>query len=119
MLILAPNVAIKMGLSYSVSNNLFTLKAALSRGAMAIVNVGGNRSGWTGIFSNAGHYVVAAGINGDKIAVLDPGYYSGKYNLDGRRGKVTMDGNVAWVSASDLDKDASNRDPRFYIFEEV
>lgn len=87
-----------------------TLVQHLQQGGLAVTSTAGNRSGWTGIFSNAPHIFVVAGVmeNG-KCEVLDPGYYSGKYNKPGRYGKVTLEGNTALVSQSDLKKEISGR----------
>lgn len=82
----------------------------LQRGGMAVASTIGNRQGWTGIFSNAPHIYVVAGVreNG-KVEVLDPNYYNGKFEMPGRRGIVQMDGNVALISQSNLKREIGGR----------
>lgn len=107
----------RFGLTMSLSNSVEAMCAALDNGGVAVVNVGGDRSGYTGLFSDGGHYVVAVCYDGGRVGVLDPGYYSGKFDKSGRRGKVEKVGDVCWCEAEDLDLDAQNRSPRYYIFE--
>jgi hypothetical protein len=104
----------KFGLTLSRTSDEASLIAALKGGSWAIANVGGNRDGYTGLFSNGGHYVVCRGLCADgRIIVWDPGYYSGKFNVAGRKGKVEVCGNDCYVSAENLALDAANRNPRY------
>ena len=84
---------------------------------MAIANVGGNRPGYIGVFSDGGHYVVVADLVGSKAIVLDPGYYAGKFNKPGRSGKVSVAGNKCICNMSVLADDTANRAPAYWLFE--
>jgi len=93
------------------------LLAHLGSGGWAVANVGGDREGYTGLFSDAGHYVVARGTASDgRVCVWDPGKYEGKYSKPGRKGKVTVSGDDCLVDVSYLDADCANRSPRYYLF---
>ena len=65
--------------------------------AVAVANVGK-----AGLFSDSGHYVVVAEAGSSFLSVLDPYLYPGKFDKPGRRGKVTLNGNVAYVSPEEL-----------------
>lgn len=118
MALLGHKTSDKFGIGHKTSSNVNTLIEALQNGAWAIANVGGDRAGYKGLFSDGGHYIVVSGIKDGKFIVWDPGYYAGKFNKAGRTGKVTVRGNDIYVLPEYLDKDCSNRSPRYYIFEE-
>ena len=119
MLLLSQKIATSHKLTLKTTNDLIELINALEGSFLAIVNVGGDRTGYKGLFSNKGHFVLAATYKNGKIGVLDPGYYDEKYDKTGRKGKITMDGNLAFCSPENLDKDAESRNPRYYIFKKV
>lgn len=104
------------GLTCETTNDSGKLLDHLTAGGMAVANVSGNRKGYTGVFSDSGHYVVVAAANGDTLSVLDPAMYAGKYNLAGRKGKVAVEGNVCKCDVSVLAKDVYGRSPAYYLF---
>lgn len=67
-----------------------------------------------GLWTTGGHYILAVGAKDDKIEIYDPYLYNGKFNINGRQGKVTLDGNTAWVQI-DTFKQYSNAQ-RFIAF---
>lgn len=104
------------GLTCETTNNANILLQHLTAGGMAIANVSGNRQGYIGVFSDSGHYIVVAGANGDELAVLDPALYGGKFGIAGRKGKVTVSGNICYCDISVLAKDVYGRNPAYYLF---
>ncbi len=103
-------------LDYQTSSSIDALVAHLKAGGWAIVNVGGNRSGYVGLFSNSGHYVVARAVDDlGRVVVWDPGNYNGKYKKAGRTA-ATMRGDDILVMPELVDLDAQNRSPRYYLF---
>lgn len=118
MLTLAKALVIDYPLDYLTTNDENKLLQHLKSGGMAIANVGGNRPGYTGVFSDGGHFIVVAGISQNgKVIVLDPGYYPGKFNKPGRIGKVTVvDGYQCICDMVVLAKDTENRSPAYYLF---
>lgn len=117
MNVLANALSKDYGLPFTTTNDEDTLVAHLKSGGMAVANVGGNRSGYTGVFSDGGHFIVVAGLNASGEAiVLDPGYYWGKFTKMGRAGKVTVHGNQCFCKISVLAADTSNRSPSYWLF---
>lgn len=118
MNVLAKALSADYGLPFKTTNDENLLREHLKSGGMAVANVGGNRPGYTGVFSDGGHYVVVAGLMADgKVIVLDPGYYAGKFNLAARKGKVLVQGNHCICDMSVLAKDTENRSPAYWLFE--
>ena len=81
---------------------------------MVIANVRGNREGYIGVFSDEGHYILVIDANGDEIAVLDPCYRPGRFDIPGRKGKVRMEGSVAYSTKDVLAQDCFERP--FFLF---
>ena len=107
----------RWGLTYRTSDDIGDVIEAVKRGGMVIANVGGDRSGYKGLFSNGGHYVVVVGETSGKLIVWDSGQYEGKYSTLARIDKVQGVGHDIRVLPAYLDQDCSNRQPRYYIFE--
>lgn len=99
------------------TDDVDTLKSALRNGAVAIINVGGDRTGYKGVFSDGGHYLIAYGVldDGYTIMMADPYMYSGKYSASYRQA-VVVAGDFIYAASAVVDKDASNRNPRYTIF---
>ena len=117
MVTLGKAISKDYGLTMTTTNDLATMVNALKSGAYAVVNVGGDRSGHVGLFSDSGHFVVAAGLASDgRVQVLDPNYYSGKFNKTGRKGKVEVQGNICLVSQANLHADTTVIATKYYIF---
>lgn len=117
MNILANALRDDYGLAFTATSDEKTLMTHLASGHMAIANVGGNRPGYTGVFSDGGHFIVCAGLTEDrKVIILDPGYYSGKFNKAGRAGKVKVSGNKCICEIAILAEDTSNRALSYWLF---
>ena len=84
------------------------------RQGMVIANTGGDRKGYTGVFSNSVHYIVLTDIEGDYVRVLDPMYRPGRFFIPGRKGKVCMEGNEAIALFSIIPQDCKNHP--YYLF---
>ena len=119
MAVLGRAVSRDYGIKYRTTSSLDDMVSALKDGAWVIANVGGDRAGYTGLFSTGGHYVVVHGISAGKLMVYDPGYYDGKYDKPGRNGRVTIKGDDIYVLPEWLDDDCRSRSPRYHIFEEA
>ena len=85
---------------------------------MVIANTQGDRpaDGYIGVFSNSGHYIVVAAVNGTEALVWDPMYKegSGRFDVPGRKGKVRLDGTDAYADFSVLEQDCKDRP--FFLF---
>ena len=117
MKVLGDAIANTYGFDVERTDDISALKVALQNGAVAIINVGGDRNGYKGVFSDSGHYLIAYGVLGDNNTILmaDPYMYSGKYSASYRQ-SVTVSGDFIYAASSVVDKDASNRSPRYTIF---
>lgn len=81
---------------------------------MIIANTYGDREGYIGVFSNSGHYIVLAGVEGTTVRVWDPMYRPGRYDVPGRIGKVRMEGNEAFADFDVIRQDCVHRP--FFLF---
>lgn len=75
----------------------------------AVANIRGDREGYTGVFSDSGHYVLLDGVAGDCLRVYDPMYRPGRYDTPGRAGKVRMDGLAACAPIAVVAQDCFER----------
>ena len=114
--IFAPVFAEKVGLRLTVTEDAEMVHSFLrDKRGMVIANTRGDREGYTGVFSDSGHYIVLTDLEGDNVRVLDPMYRPGRFDILGRKGKVTMEGNEAVASFSIIPEDCKNRP--FFLFE--
>ena len=113
---LADNICKDYGLTYETTSDENQLLEHLRSGGLAIGNVGGNRDGWMGVFSSAGHFIVISSCSGNTVLVCDPDLYPGKFNINGRAGKVAVDGDYCYCDISILTNDTANRSPAYWLF---
>ena len=87
-------------------------------GGAAVIHVGGDREGHIGVFSHGGHYVAAISEDRDgRIVILDPSFFEGKYEEEGRKGLVEMKNRViALCDMQVLIDDTANREPHYHLF---
>lgn len=116
MKILGPVVADLFDLEYSTTNSIQKAIRHLKNGGSVIANTGGDREGYTGVFSHGGHYILLLSADSEAVCVLDPSLKEGKYEEPGREGKVRVDGPFAYCAPDVLAKDTDNRNPGFYLF---
>lgn len=114
----APAFAEKMGFRLEMTNEPEKLRNCLRTGGAAVVHIGGDYEGHVGVFSHGGHFVAAINVEPDgRIAILDPSYKDGKYEEEGRKGRVELkNGVIALCDASLLVEDTATRNPGFYLF---
>ena len=116
MKILGPLVAEKYDLDYATTDDVQAAAAALQEGARVIVNVGGDREGYKAVFCAGGHYMALISAKDGEFCILDPYWTKNWYKPHVESGLVRMDGYFLYTPYEVLDKDASNRSPRYYIF---
>ena len=114
----APAFAERLGLRVELTNDQEALRHCLRTGGAAVLNIGGDYEGYVGVFSHGGHYVAAISEEPDgRIAILDPSYKVGKYEEDGRKGKVEVKNKVLCICDMQvLVEDTTRRDPGMYLF---
>lgn len=116
--IFAPFFAEHVGLKVRCTEDADQALAFLcEKRGLIIANTQGDRpeDGWIGVFSDCGHYIVLAGIEGNTVRVWDPMYRPGRYDVPGRKGKVRMEGNEAFADFEVIRQDC--RDRPFFLFE--
>jgi len=112
MIVLGNAIAARFGLTVTRSNSL----TAIKDGGITVINVGGNRGSYKGVFSDGGHYIICLGRAPDgRLILIDPYLYDGKYNKSHRK-IVEVAGNILYAAPEIVDKDAENRTPRYTIF---
>ena len=120
MYIYAPVFAERFGLKEKNTEDAGEALRFLQEGrGMVIANTYGDRPEHIGVFSNSGHYIVLAEAKGTRIKVWDPMYKegSGRYDVPGRAGKVTLDGTDAYADFSEIEQDCYQR-PYFLFWKE-
>ena len=113
-----PVFADKLGLVMETTSDPEEVRRCLRTGGAVVANSGGDRDGQVGLFTHTGHYVVVFAEESDgRVAILDPEYWPGKYDEEGRRGLVEMKhGVIALCDMETLAADCANRSPSFYLF---
>lgn len=114
----APEFAARLNLEYEPTNDPARLVEWLKSGGAAVLHISGDRDGYVGVFSHGGHYVAAIGVEEDgRIAILDPSYKPGKFEEEGRVGKVEMRCEVvALAEVSTIIDDTADRTPHYHLF---
>jgi hypothetical protein len=119
MKLLSACIARDYSLVRELTDDVGKLTASLKNGAVAVCNVGGDRDGYNGVFSDGGHYLLAVDAADDAVLLVDPGMYDTRYSSEYRASKVNVlsvkDGIIAADKAV-LDGDCRTRSPRYYIF---
>lgn len=104
------------GFTLELSNDAEKLVKHVAQKGWAVANVSGDRSGYTGVYSDGGHYVIVTGGTKEKLVVLDPAYYPGKFAKAGRSEKVQdIGGGVTSCAAAVLADDTKTRRPAYYL----
>jgi len=113
----APAFAERFGLIVEPTNDPERLRRCLRTGGCAVMDSAGDSEGHIGVFSHGGHYVVIVNEQEDgRLAVLDPALKEGKYEEEGRKGKVELQGLFILTDMQNLLDDTAPHDPRFYLF---
>ena len=113
-----PAFAEKLGLRLENTDDPQALLSCLRTGGAAVVLVGGDREGQVGLFTHGGHYMAVISQEPDgRLAILDPSYYEGKYEEEGRQGKVEVrNGVIALCDVATLDAEAQLKEKPYFLF---
>lgn len=108
----------KLGLRMEATKDLDALRRCLRTGGAAVVLVSGDREGHIGLFTHGGHYMAIIGEEPDgRFAILDPSYYEGKYEEEGRSGKVEVTrGVITLCSGEVLAKECEPKPTPYFLF---
>ena len=86
-----PAFAEKFSLVCERASTLEELLNCLRTGGAAVVLVSEVKGERVGLFTHGGHYMAIIGEEPDgRLAILDPSYFPGKYDEEGREGKVEV-----------------------------
>lgn len=101
-------VADTFDIEYNETYNTDTAISLLRNNNYVVVACG------NGLFTTGGHFIVLTGIDGDTISVYDPYLYAGKFDTSTRRGKVSVNGNIVYVSVSNFKNYANSK--KFFAY---
>ena len=112
----APAFAEKMNLQYEASDDIGAVRQCLRTGGAVVALVQGDYDGMPGLFSHVGHYITVIGEEPDgRLAIMDPYLYDGKFEEEGRQGKVELKyGSIALCKGEYLAADVSRNSKRPY-----
>ncbi len=114
----APAFAQKVGLRMEATKDIEQLRKCLRTGGAAVVLVGGDREGHIGLFTRGGHYMAVISEEADgRFAILDPSYYVGKFDEEGRQGKVEVKNRVVVLCDGNvLEEESKEKATPYYLF---
>ncbi len=113
---LAPVVAEKFDLDLKTSSNTGELIECLQNGGCAVLNPGGDREGYHGLFTRGGHYMTAISYCNGEFLIFDPSWSETKFHTPEREGRVREEGCFVYVTPEVLIEDTENRRPRYFLF---
>ncbi|MEE0515561.1 MAG: hypothetical protein UC961_07925 [Emergencia sp.] len=113
---LAPVVAEKFDLDLKTSSNTGELIECLQNGGCAVLNPGGSRDGYHGLFTTGGHYMTAISYCNGEFLIFDPSWSETKFHTPEREGRVRESGCFVYVTPEVLIEDTENRRPRYFLF---
>lgn len=95
-----PAFAARFGLEYEATNDVEAVRDCLRTGGTAIALVADRSdAGYVSAFTHSEHYVVLTSVSRDgRYEVLDPNLYDGKFEEEGREGKVELLGHLCFCS---------------------
>lgn len=116
MKVLAPVVAEMFNLRFSTTSVGEELLEWVRSGGMAIAHSNGDREGHIGIMTSGKHYVAVVKADGRILTVLDPSQTPDKFELEGRKEHVTVNGHELYIDYEVLTEDCAGKVPRYYLF---
>ncbi|MBQ2661412.1 MAG: C39 family peptidase [Clostridia bacterium] len=115
MRIYAPAFAEAKGLFWKSTLDTDEVYDFLEKGkGLVIANTIGDREDWVGVFSDSRHYIVLAGAENGEVKVWDPMLKEGRYDREGVKGKVRLDGFDAYSDFYNVIRDCETKP--YYLF---
>ncbi|MBE6713289.1 MAG: hypothetical protein E7580_07195 [Ruminococcaceae bacterium] len=107
----------KMGFRFRFGSTTDELKECLQTGGAAMVTVSEVKGEHPGLFTHGGHVMAIIGVEPDgRFAILDPSYLPGKFDEEGRRGKVEIKNDVILLCEPEvLQEETRARQPGAYF----
>ncbi len=106
------------GLDYVQTNEMSDLVAHLKKGLPAIALVGGDHDGYIGVFTHGAHFIMVKGLLPDgRLIIWDPSKKDGKYEEEGRIGKVERGENdEVYCTQKVLEEDTEICNTRYWLY---
>lgn len=115
--IFAPALAERFGLETETTGDPERLLFCLRTGGCAVAEVSGDREGHIGLFAHIGHFVAVIAVQKDaRLVILDPAYQPGRYDEEGRKGKVEVKNGFCLTSVENLTDDIVTSRPGYWLF---
>ncbi|MBQ3865972.1 MAG: hypothetical protein II776_03640 [Clostridia bacterium] len=114
--ILAPATAERFGLDYARGKDMDEVLSCLQKGGMAVALTEGDRNGRIGLFTHGQHFITLAAYDGEDLCVLDPYLYDGKYEEEGRAGRVRLDAPFLYCPPETVDGETDPALVRYHLF---
>lgn len=112
----APAFAEKFSFRYEKTDDPQRLRECLREGGAAVAHVAEPKDkSYIGVFTHGGHFIAVISEEADgRFCILDPSLKEGKFDEDGRRGKVEVKGHLCFCTEEVLQADTNARAGRRY-----
>jgi hypothetical protein len=111
-----PVFAEKLGLMLEQSGDIGDLLRCLRTGGAAIVHVGSEKDGKSGLFTRGGHYMAVVNEEPDgRVAILDPSHTPTKFEEEDRKGRVEIVNDVIVLCTPEV-LNAEIKDDGYFLF---
>lgn len=106
----------KLGLNFEYASTAEEVKRCLQTGGAAMVTVSEVKGEHPGLFTHGGHVMAIVGLEPDgRFVILDPSFLPGKFDEEGRRGKVEIKNGVLILCEPEvLQEETRARQPGAY-----
>lgn len=105
-MLFAPWFAEKMGLDLLLTDSLDEVRNCLSTGGAVMALSTGDYQEHVGLFTHGGHFIaIVSQLRDGRVAVLDPAYSEGKFEEEGRKGLVRVDGDLIYCTLEQIAAD--------------
>jgi len=116
MRLLGAYTANRHNLDYDTTDNIEEALVLLREGGLVIANVSGDKEGYTGVYSDVGHFLLLLSVKDDILTVLDSSLKPDKFEKEGRKGKVVVNGNYTYCHKEVMIAETQHKSPRYYLF---
>ena len=114
----APAFAERLGLHLETSKDLNDVRRCLRTGGAVVILVDGDHDDHIGLFTKGGHYMAIISEEADgRFAILDPSYKPGKFDEEGRVGKVEVrDDMIVLCDGAILEEETAGKPVPYYLY---
>lgn len=102
----------RYGLSMTVSDEIGDVEKCLEEGGCVIFNAGKEH----GLFSDGGHFLLAAQLENGRIWILDPSDTKEKYSKPEKKSRVKRVEDFILAAPEEVEAECGNRHPAYFLF---